>query len=147
MCAAMSQRVGDLDRRVRDLERRFRSGDVCIYPERVTTALDIMGLEGPEVDVACLAREPAVDDWEAGRSVPTWEQLTALAALTEFPVTFFFIEPTATPGDTFICGEGGCDVLPGRAAKNVAITAGMRSVDANVVVLFPAAEDRREPSP
>lgn len=35
------------------------------YPERLTAALDLRELYGPEVDIACGAVEPAVDRWEA----------------------------------------------------------------------------------
>jgi hypothetical protein len=39
-------------------------------------------LEGPEVDIACGAKEPDVDRWEEGELYPTWEQLVLLAELT-----------------------------------------------------------------
>lgn len=59
-------------------------------PARITIALDIRHLDGPEVDLACGAREPDVDDWEAARKVPSHEQIILLAALTRFPVEFFY---------------------------------------------------------
>lgn len=62
-----------------------------VVPHRITLALDIRALYGPEVDEACGAKEPDVDDWEAGRKYPTWEQLTLLAALTGFDVRFFIV--------------------------------------------------------
>lgn len=58
-------------------------------PHRITLALDIARLDGPEVDEACGVQEPAVDLWECGRLYPTWEQLCRLAQLTGFPVAFF----------------------------------------------------------
>lgn len=60
-----------------------------VRPAAITFALDAMGLDGPEVDKACLAEEPAVDMWEAGTLYPTWEQLCALAELTGNTPSFF----------------------------------------------------------
>jgi transcriptional regulator with XRE-family HTH domain len=60
-----------------------------VIPHRITTALDLRALYGPEVDAACGVEEPAVDEWEQGVRYPTWEQLLALAELTGFPVKFF----------------------------------------------------------
>lgn len=74
----------------RDTEKAYeawRRGQVV--PHRITTALDLRGLYGPEVDRACGVQEPAVDEWEAGVRYPSWEQLLALAELTDFPVKFF----------------------------------------------------------
>lgn len=51
-------------------------------PYRITLNLDRCGLEGPEVDAACNAREPEVDQWEEGILYPRWDQLVALAELT-----------------------------------------------------------------
>jgi hypothetical protein len=53
-----------------------------VVPAHITVALDALDLYGPEVDAACLAREPEVDEWEAGRLYPKWEQVVALAELT-----------------------------------------------------------------
>lgn len=74
----------------RDTEKAYeawRRGQVV--PHRITTALDLRELYGPEVDRACGVEEPAVDEWEAGLRYPTWEQLQALAELTDFPPKFF----------------------------------------------------------
>jgi hypothetical protein len=60
-----------------------------IAPFLITTALDMCGLHGPEVDEACGVEEPTVDHWESGLVYPTWEQLCALAQLTGFPPKFF----------------------------------------------------------
>src|SRR5690349_14012749 len=57
----------------------WRAGEVRPYV--ITQALNARGLFGPEVDVACGAREPDVDLWEAGKLYPTWEQLLLLAKL------------------------------------------------------------------
>lgn len=63
-------------------------------PARITIALDYGGHEGPEVDLAVGTYEqnPAgdVDTWECGVAAPTGEQVKLLAALTGFPVPFFY---------------------------------------------------------
>lgn len=63
-----------------------------LIPYRITMYLDARGLEGPDVDERCLAREPQVDLWEAGRLYPSWEQLLALAELVEAPPRAFFVQ-------------------------------------------------------
>lgn len=68
-----------------------------VIPHRITTALDLRELYGPEVDRACGVQEPAVDEWEEGVRYPTWEQLLALADLTGFPVKFFTTMLPANP--------------------------------------------------
>lgn len=60
-----------------------------LRPYWITTALDMARLEGPEVDIACGAKEPDVDRWEEGALYPTWEQLVLLAELTGHPLAFF----------------------------------------------------------
>lgn len=65
-----------------------------VRPFRITDALDSRGLDGPEVDEACLAHEPDVDQWEAGLLYPTFEQLLALAKLTDYPAHYFVIPPS-----------------------------------------------------
>ncbi|WP_372672609.1 zinc finger domain-containing protein [Amycolatopsis kentuckyensis] len=71
----------------------WAAGDVV--PHRITQALDLRGLYGPEVDEACGVAEPQVDMWEAGELYPAWEALVLLAELTDFPVEFF----------TLACGQ------------------------------------------
>lgn len=61
-------------------------------PYRITQALNLRALYGPEVDEACGVEEPAVDEWEAGVRYPSWDQLRALAVLTDFPV-WYFVRP------------------------------------------------------
>lgn len=51
----------------------------ALAPYRITRALDAAELYGPDVDIACGAREPAVDDWEAGTRYPSFEQLHTTA--------------------------------------------------------------------
>lgn len=77
-------------------------------PERITVALDSRDMYGPEVDEALGGQEPMVDEWESGDRVPTKEQVQALARLTGFPVTFFYLPaPPPMPG-LIICGDDGC---------------------------------------
>lgn len=76
-------------------------------PERITAALDMRDLYGPEVDVALGGQEPMVDQWESGERVPTKEQIHALARLTDFPVSFFYLPPPSMPG-VVLCGDDGC---------------------------------------
>ncbi|MGV9836660.1 hypothetical protein ACWDUL_21065 [Nocardia niigatensis] len=66
--------------------RLWRAGR--LIPWRITIALDHKGLEGPGVDIACGATEPAVDQWEAGILYPTWEQTRLLAELCGVTVPF-----------------------------------------------------------
>lgn len=68
----------------------FRWGAGELVPFRITQALDGAGLFGPEVDIACGAEEPAVDEWEAGIRYPTFEQLLLLAELTGHDLEWFF---------------------------------------------------------
>ncbi|WP_286346962.1 hypothetical protein [Frondihabitans sucicola] len=60
-----------------------------VVPAYITAALDMASLYGPEVDEACGVEEPAVDEWEEGVRYPTWDQLRALATLTDTTPTFF----------------------------------------------------------
>ncbi|HXH77144.1 hypothetical protein [Nocardioides sp.] len=103
-------------RHLADVERRYRDGECTVYPNRITIALDAGGHEGPEVDAACLAAEPAVDQWEAGQAVPTWEQLVALSELTGVAVEFFLDPPDNDIGPGWSCGDGGCRVVLPHAA-------------------------------
>lgn len=72
----------------------WRAGRVV--PFRITMALDMRGLDGPDVDIACGAAEPDVDQWEAGELYPTFEQLLALAELTDMP-PHYFVLPVEDP--------------------------------------------------
>jgi hypothetical protein len=92
-------------------------------PERITMALDMHALYGPEVDEALGGREPMVDEWEAGTLVPTVEQIQLLAELTDHPVDWFYLPapPRFTGG--FMCirsGKGkGCYPLDDMAGSKV----------------------------
>lgn len=85
-------------------------------PERITIALDMRGLYGPEVDEALGGEEPMVDEWETGERIPTKEQVEALARLTDFPVAFFYLPPPpplsgGMLSGGMLCGEDGCEPL------------------------------------
>ena len=60
-------------------------------PRMITAALNALRAFGPDVDRVLGGREPMVDEWEAGRLVPTAEQLDALAKLTYLPVGLFYL--------------------------------------------------------
>jgi hypothetical protein len=77
-------------------------------PERITMALNIRDLYGPEVDQMLGGGEPMVDEWESGARVPDLEQVQALAELTGFPVRFFYQPPPAPLGEGWVCGSDGC---------------------------------------
>jgi len=85
-----------------EAEKRWRSG--YVIPARITMMLDLRGLYGPEVDVACGVEEPTVDQWEAGEVYPSWEQLQALARLCDVGVIWFTdAMPWRDIGPVFIC--------------------------------------------
>lgn len=84
-----------------------------VVPARITIALDVGGHEGPEVDVACGAVEPAVDLWECGVEAPSPEQVRLLSTLTGFPVAWFYRPMKPGPllggdGRMWMCGPSGC---------------------------------------
>jgi hypothetical protein len=93
-------------------ERLLREGRPI--PARITMALDVGGHEGPGVDITCGTVEPAVDLWECGVEVPAAEQVKLLAALTGFPVRWFYepLEPGPQLGPVWMCGDGGCQLIP-----------------------------------
>ena len=80
-------------------------------PERITTALTLCDLYGPEVDQALGGEEPMVDEWESGARVPTLAQIQALAKLTGYSVRFFYQHPLPPITNGWICGEDGCKPL------------------------------------
>lgn len=75
---------------------KWQNGD--LLPTAITLAFDPHArggrgrlfsstpFEGPWVDEACGAHEPAVDRWEQGLLYPTWDQLCRLSALTQTPL-------------------------------------------------------------
>lgn len=93
-------------------------------PARISIALNAPAagrrrLEGPDVDVACGAVEPAVDMWEAGLEVPTRDQVERLARLTGYPIGWFYkpFEPGQLVAGGIVCYSRGprgkrCQDLP-----------------------------------
>ncbi len=106
---AMVNLLGDAAAERRDPAAYY--ADKTPTPERITTALNLRMLYGPEVDEALGGEEPMVDEWESGERVPTFEQMQRLALLTGFPVRFFYQPPAPQLGDTWLCGPGGCETL------------------------------------
>lgn len=102
-------------------QRREREASKTPIPERITTALDVRGLYGPEVDIACGAEEPDVDRWEDPNDplLPTAEQVKLLAELTGYPVLFFYTPLKPAIGPVFLCGEGGCEITDNRPDAEV----------------------------
>ena len=88
--------------------RAITEGRKAPTPERITMALDLRELYGPEVDEALGGEEPMVDEWESGVRVPSFGQVLALAKLTGFPVRFFYQPPPAPLPGGWICGADGC---------------------------------------
>ncbi|PZU04736.1 MAG: hypothetical protein DI630_00470 [Gordonia sp. (in: high G+C Gram-positive bacteria)] len=62
----------------------WRSGK--LVPWYITRELNRGGHNGPQVDIACGASEPDVDNWELGHLYPTWDQTVALAQLVNVRV-------------------------------------------------------------
>lgn len=79
-------------------------------------ALDLTDQYGPEVDEALGGQEPMVDEWETGERVPTGEQVQALAKLTGFPLSFFYLPPPEDFTGGWLCGADGCVPLAGERA-------------------------------
>jgi hypothetical protein len=77
----------------KDTCQQWAAGNVV--QDRITHALDMHGLDGPELDAACGVAEPQVDWWDRGLLYPTCEQLRRLAALTQVHPGFFMIQPSA----------------------------------------------------
>ncbi|MEU4703416.1 hypothetical protein [Nonomuraea dietziae] len=88
-------------------QRRDRELSDVPVPYRITTALDLCGLYGPEVDRALGGEEPMVDQWETGELVPTSEQIEALATLTGYPAAYFYKPATERAGVAFMCKRSG----------------------------------------
>lgn len=70
-------------------EARMKWAKGMLVPHHITAALNFCNLYGPEVDIACGAKEPDVDMWEAGVLYPSWEQVVALGKLCgRHPIRF-----------------------------------------------------------
>ena len=89
-------------------DRAVEAGEQTPTPERITMALNLCDLYGPEVDQALGGEEPMVDEWEAGVRVPDFVQVQALAEMTGFPVRFFYLEPPSPLTGGWLCGTFGC---------------------------------------
>lgn len=76
------------ERRTEEARKAHAAG--LLRPYALTTALNARGLWGPDVDAACGAQEPDVDNWENGDLYPTWEQVLALSRLTGFAPWYFY---------------------------------------------------------
>lgn len=93
---AATQARAESDRVARE---KWRMG--LVIPAHITAALDKWDLYGPEVDIACGAREPDVDLWEAGKLYPRWDQILKLAELTKtWPIRFMAPITTISPLET-----------------------------------------------
>lgn len=62
-------------------------------PSRITVALDMAGLFGPEADATLGVAEPTIDLWETGAMVPTEAQLADIAARAGITVEWFYGDP------------------------------------------------------
>lgn len=115
---AAEQGAEDRDRYARAANRQETARLLATgrpVPARITMALDLRGLDGPGVDIACGTVEPYVDLWECGLEVPTAEQVRLLAELTQFPVRYFYLPikpgPALGGGPIFMCGPRKCEVI------------------------------------
>lgn len=91
-----------------------------VVPARITIALDLRELHGPAVDeqVGTWHGNPDgdIDRWEQALAVPSREQAEQLAALTDFPLAWFY-EPLRpgpfTDGPAWMCfsGRRGCELV------------------------------------
>jgi hypothetical protein len=99
-----------------EAERLIAGGKVI--PARITIALDIRELHGPEVDdhVGTYHGNPDgdVDRWEQALAVPSAEQVRLLAELTDFPLAWFYrpIKPgPVTDGPIMMCFPRRCELV------------------------------------
>jgi transcriptional regulator with XRE-family HTH domain len=118
--AAGSRKKATIDRVLAKVEAAAERHDPAAYyagkaptPERITMALDLRELYGPEVDQALGGEEPMVDEWESGARVPDFAQVQALAEMTDSPVRFFYEPPPAPLTGGWLCGSDGCHTLGG----------------------------------
>lgn len=101
--ALAAEQAGEARRRYSSAAVRARAEKLIaagkVVPARITLALDIMGLNGPEIDeqVGTWHGNPGgdIDRWEQALAVPSPAQVELLAKLTDFPVAWFY-EPVET---------------------------------------------------
>lgn len=79
-------------------------------PARITFALDVAGMDGPEVDEALgvhNALDTVVDAWETGDVVPSQDEIRRLATLTNYGPGWFYLGPMPQfDGPVFFCERG-----------------------------------------
>lgn len=90
--SAKQARISRVTDKVHRAERRHGPPT----PERITIALDICDLYGPEVDEALGGEEPMVDEWETGERIPTSEQMRASRAGHRLPPRLLLHASTRT---------------------------------------------------
>lgn len=81
--------------------------------DRITAALDLRGLYGPEVDEALgvhNALDTTVDAWEAGTEVPSHVEVRRLATLTGMAPGWFYAGTMPVAERVFLCGDRDLDV-------------------------------------
>jgi len=78
--------------------------------DRITCALDLRMMDGPEVDEAlgvADALDTVVDAWEAGEAVPTQDEIRRLARLTGMLPAWFYNGSLPKADQAFVCRMGG----------------------------------------
>lgn len=90
-----------------------------VVPARITMAMDMAGLSGPQVDRDCGTYhgnpDGDIDRWEQALAVPSPEQVRLMAKVTGCPIPFFYKPVTDLPrfGPTWISwgGRRGCELV------------------------------------
>lgn len=85
---------------------------MTVNPHRITVALDRAKLFGPSADAKLGAQVPDLDDWEAGRKVPSAAQLEKLSRLANVLPSFFDLPDDAEPKLIFALVRGGRGCFP-----------------------------------
>lgn len=83
---------------------------MTVNPHRITVALDRAKLFGPSADAKLGAHEPDLDDWEAGRKVPSAAQVERLSRLANVLPSFFELPDDVDPQImvALVRGRRGC---------------------------------------
>lgn len=92
--------------RLKRLEQEARAGVIAPAASRITCALDLRQLYGPQVDAALgVLQDPpdVVDRWEAGTLVPSFAEVERLAELTGFLVEWFYGPELPSAEGAFVC--------------------------------------------
>lgn len=120
--ALAAEQAGEDRRRYVEAAQKARTDNLIaagrVVPARITIALDLRELHGPEIDehVGTYHGNPDgdIDRWEQALAVPSREQVELLAKLTDFPLAWFYepIKPGPfTDGPIWMCGRGGCELV------------------------------------